>query len=134
MRHLRKGRKLNRMAAHRHAMYRNLVTSLVEHESIQTTEVKAKAVRPLAERMITLAKRGDLHDRRQALRVIRSREMVNKLFDVIAPRYVDRNGGYTRVVKLGERRGDGTSMAVLQLVGTRVVPSVRKSASKEEED
>lgn len=130
MRHRRKGRKLNRTAAHRRAMFRNMVTSLVEHESIRTTEVKAKAVRPLAERMITLAKRGDLHARRQVLRVIRNREMVKKLFDVIAPRYVDRNGGYIRVIKLGERRGDGASMAVLQLMET-VVPSAPKKSEEE---
>ena len=116
MRHGKQGRKLNRTASHRKAMVRNMVTSLVEVEAIRTTDAKAKEVRRTAERMITLAKRGDLHARRRALRVIRSRAVVAKLFDEIAPRYVDRNGGYTRIVKIGERRGDGASISLVQLV------------------
>ena len=116
MRHGKQGRKLNRTASHRKAMVRNMVTSLVEVEAIRTTDAKAKEVRRTAERMITLAKRGDLHARRLALRVIRSRAVVAKLFDEIAPRYVDRNGGYTRIVKIGERRGDGASISLVQLV------------------
>ncbi len=116
MRHGKQGRKLNRTASHRKAMVRNMVTSLVEVEAIRTTDAKAKEVRRTAERMITLAKRGDLHARRLALRVIRSRAAVAKLFDEIAPRYVDRNGGYTRIVKIGERRGDGASISLVQLV------------------
>ncbi|OPX24570.1 MAG: 50S ribosomal protein L17 [Candidatus Latescibacteria bacterium 4484_107] len=116
MRHGKQGRKLNRTASHRKAMIRNMVTSLVEVEAIRTTDAKAKEVRRAAERMITLAKRGDLHARRQALRLIRSRAVVAKLFDEIAPRYVARNGGYTRIVKVGERRGDGAAISLVQLV------------------
>ncbi|MCD6335656.1 MAG: 50S ribosomal protein L17 [Candidatus Latescibacteria bacterium] len=116
MRHGKQGRKLNRTASHRKAMVRNMVTSLVEVEAVRTTDAKAKEVRRTAERMITLAKRGDLHARRLALRVIRSRTAVAKLFDEIAPRYVARNGGYTRTVKIGERRGDGASISLIQLV------------------
>ena len=116
MRHGKQGRKLNRTTSHRKAMLRNMVTSLVEVEAVRTTDAKAKEVRRTAERMITLAKRGDLHARRQALRVIRSRAVVAKLFDEIAPRYVARNGGYTRIVKIGERRGDGASISLVQLV------------------
>ena len=116
MRHGKQGRKLNRTASHRKAMMRNMVTSLVEVEAVRTTDGKAKEVRRTAERMITLAKRGDLHARRRALRVIRSRAAVAKLFDEIAPRYVARNGGYTRIVKIGERRGDGAAISLVQLV------------------
>ena len=116
MRHRKQGRKLNRTASHRKAMLRNLVTSLMEQETVRTTDAKAKEVRRTAERMITLAKRGDLHARRQALRVVRSRAVVTKLFDEIAPRYAARNGGYTRIVKIGERRGDGAGISLLQLV------------------
>ena len=116
MRHRKQGRKLNRTASHRKAMLRNLVTSLMEQEAVRTTDAKAKEARRTAERMITLAKRGDLHARRQALRVVRSRAVVTKLFDEIAPRYAARNGGYTRIVKIGERRGDGAGISLLQLV------------------
>lgn len=116
MRHRKQGRKLNRTASHRKAMLRNLVTSLMEQEAVRTTDAKAKEVRRTAERMITLAKRGDLHARRQALRIVRSRAVVTKLFDEIAPRYAARNGGYTRIVKIGERRGDGAGISLLQLV------------------
>jgi len=93
-----------------------MVTSLVEQETVRTTDAKAKEVRRTAERMITLAKRGDLHARRQALRVLRNKEATAKLFDEIAPRYVARTGGYTRVVKIGERRGDGAGISLIQLV------------------
>lgn len=117
MRHRKhQGRKLNRTASHRKAMLRNMVTSLVEQETVRTTDAKAKEVRRTAERMITLAKRGDLHARRQALRVLRNKEATAKLFDEIAPRYVARTGGYTRVVKIGERRGDGAGISLIQLV------------------
>ena len=116
MRHRKQGRKLNRTASHRKAMLRNLVTSLMEQEAVRTTDAKAKEVRRTAERMITLAKRGDLHARRQALRVIRSKAVVAKLFDEIVPRYVARNGGYTRIVKIGERRGDGAGISLVELV------------------
>ena len=97
-------------------MYRNLVTSLFEHERVRTTDAKAKGVRSLAEKMITLGKRGDLHARRRALRVIRRREVAAKVFDVLAERYRDRPGGYTRIVKLGIRPGDAASMSIIELV------------------
>ncbi|RKY59814.1 MAG: 50S ribosomal protein L17 [Candidatus Latescibacterota bacterium] len=116
MRHRKKGRKLNRTASHRKALLANLVTALLERESIKTTLAKAKEARPLAERMITLAKRGDLAARRRVLRVVRNKALVHKLFNQIAPRFVDRPGGYTRIVHLGRRTGDGAAMAILQLV------------------
>ena len=116
MRHRKKGRKLNRTAAHRRALSANLVAALFEWESIKTTLAKAKEARPLAERLITLAKRGDLAARRRVLRVVRDKKLVYKLFNQIAPRFVDRSGGYTRIVHLGHRAGDGAPMAVLQLV------------------
>jgi len=97
-------------------MYRNLVTSLLQHERVETTDAKAKGVRRLAERMITLGKRGDLHARRRALRVIRSRDVAAKVFDDLAARYKDRPGGYTRIVKLGPRRGDAAPLSVIELV------------------
>ena len=97
-------------------MYRNLVTSLFEHERVRTTDAKAKGVRSLAEKMITLGKRGDLHARRRALRVIRSRDVAAKVFDDLAERYRDRPGGYTRIVKLGIRPGDAASMSIIELV------------------
>ncbi len=97
-------------------MYRNLVTSLFEHERVRTTDAKAKGVRSLAEKMITLGKRGDLHARRRALRVIRRREVAAKVFDDLAERYRDRPGGYTRIVKLGIRPGDAASMSIIELV------------------
>ena len=103
MRHRKSGRKLNRTSSHRKAMMRNMVTSLLDHERIETTDAKAKELRGLADRMITLGKRGDLHARRQALSVIRSKSVTAKLFDELAERFRDRPGGYTRVIKLGNR-------------------------------
>lgn len=117
MRHRKSGRKLGRTGSHREAMFRNMVTSLFEHERIVTTTEKAKEMRPIAEKMITLAKRGDLHARRQAYSYIRSQEVVAKLFDEIGEMFTDRNGGYTRIVKTGVRQGDAASMAILELVG-----------------
>ena len=117
MRHRKAHRKLGRTSAHRKAMFRNMVTSLFEHERIVTTVEKAKEIRPIAEKMITLAKRGDLNARRQALAYIRSKEIVAKLFDEIKEQYSDRNGGYTRIVKTGSRQGDAASMAIIELVG-----------------
>ncbi len=116
MRHRVKAGTLGRSAPHRTAMYRNLVTSLLEHERIRTTDAKAKGVRSLAEKMITLGKRGGLHARRRALRVIRRREVAAKVFDDLAERYRDRPGGYTRIVKLGMRPGDAASMSIIELV------------------
>jgi large subunit ribosomal protein L17 len=116
MRHHRVGKKLGRDSSHRKAMYANLACSLIEHERIKTTEAKAKAVRPFAEQMITLGRRGDLHARRQALAHLRSQEVVHKLFSEVGPRFADRPGGYTRIVKLGERPGDAAPVAYLELV------------------
>jgi large subunit ribosomal protein L17 len=116
VRHQRSGKKLGRDSAHRRALYANLSASLIEHGRIKTTEAKAKAVRPIAEKMITLGRRGDLAARRQALAYLRSQEIVHKLFADVAPRFADRNGGYSRIVKLGPRSGDGAEMAYLELV------------------
>ncbi len=116
MRHNVKGRKLNRTAAHRKMLYRNMVTSLIKHERITTTVPKAKEVRIVAEKMITFAKKGDLHSRRQAARKIMEPAILQKLFAEIGPRYADRSGGYTRIMRLGPRKGDNTEMAILELV------------------
>lgn len=117
MRHGKSGRKLGRTSSHRKAMFRNMVTSLFEHERIVTTEQKAKELRPIAEKMITLAKRGDLHARRQALSYIQSKDVVAKLFDEIQSQFTDRQGGYTRIIKTGNRQGDAAPMAIIELVG-----------------
>jgi large subunit ribosomal protein L17 len=116
MRHLKRGRKLGRTAAHRKALLRNLATALLEHGRIITTEAKAKELRRVADKLVTLGKRGDLHARRQVLQVIRSNAVVRKLFDEVAPRFATRNGGYTRVLHLGYRPGDAAAMAVIELV------------------
>jgi len=116
MRHRKAGKKLSRTREHRRALFRNLVTELLEKERIETTIAKAKAVRPLAEKMITLGKRGDLHSRRQALGFIQKKSVVKKLFDEIAPRYQNRPGGYTRIIRTGPRRGDNAEMAIIELV------------------
>jgi large subunit ribosomal protein L17 len=116
MRHGMSGRKLNRTSSHRKAMFSNMVTSLLDHEQITTTLPKAKELRRIADKMITLGKRGDLHARRQALSVIKDTEIVGKLFSSLAERYKERNGGYTRVLKAGNRYGDCAPMAVLELV------------------
>ena len=116
MRHQRSGKKLGRDSAHRKALYANLTGSLIEHGRIRTTETKAKAVRPVAEKMITLGRDGSIHARRQALAFLRSQEIVHQLFSEVAPRFKDRPGGYTRVIKLGPRQGDAAPMAYLELV------------------
>jgi large subunit ribosomal protein L17 len=116
MRHQRAGRKLGRDSAHRKALYSNLAGALIEHGRIKTTEAKAKEVRPLVEQMITLGKRGDVHAHRQAVAFLRSKAITHKLFAEVAPRFADRPGGYTRVVKLGPRPGDAAPMAYLELV------------------
>jgi large subunit ribosomal protein L17 len=116
MRHRRSGRKLGRDASHRKALYSNLAGSLIEHGRIKTTEAKAKSVRPVVEQMITLGRRGDVHARRQALAYLRSQDVVYKLFSDVAPRFADRPGGYTRIVKLGPRQGDSAEMVYLELV------------------
>ena len=117
MRHRKKGRQLSRTRSHRKATLRNLATSLFRHERIETTTAKAKELRPFAERLITLARRGDVHARRSAATKIQDREVLGKLFDEIAPRYIERPGGYTRVVKLGNRKGDAAEMSLIELVG-----------------
>ena len=116
MRHHRAGKKLGRDSSHRKALYANLAGSLIEHGRIKTTEAKAKAVKPFAEQMITLGKRGDLAARRQAIAELRSQDVVHVLFAEVAPRFVDRPGGYTRIVKLGPRQGDAAEMVYLELV------------------
>src|SRR5688500_3023299 len=116
MRHQRAGKKLGRDPAHRKALYSNLAGALIEHGRIKTTEAKAKAVKPVVEQMITLGRRGDLHARRQALSFLRSQDVVHMLFADVAPRFADRPGGYTRIVKIGPRPGDAAQMVYLELV------------------
>jgi len=116
MRHQRSGKKLGRDSAHRKALYANLTASLIEHGRIRTTETKAKAVRPIAEKMITLGRDGSIHARRQALAYLRTQEVVHALFSDVGPRFRDRPGGYTRIVKLGPRQGDAAPMAYLELL------------------
>ncbi len=116
MRHRKSGRKLGRDSAHRKSLYANLTAELIEHGRIRTTLAKAKEVRPVAERMITLGKRGDLHARRQAVAFLRQKPVVQVLFADVAPRYAERPGGYTRIIKLGPRLGDAAEMAYIELV------------------
>ncbi|MEW6666536.1 MAG: 50S ribosomal protein L17 [Thermodesulfobacteriota bacterium] len=116
MRHQKAGRKLSRNSSHRKAMLRNIVTSLFKHEQIETTEAKAKELRPVAERIITLAKRGDLHARRQALAYLEDKSTTHRVFDELKDRYLDRQGGYLRIVRKGNRRGDGAPVTVVQLL------------------
>jgi large subunit ribosomal protein L17 len=116
MRHRKAGKKLGRDSAHRKALYANLAGALIEHGRIKTTLAKAKAVKPIAEEMITLGRRGDLAARRQALAFLRSNDVVTKLFSEVAPRFTDRPGGYSRIVKLGPRYGDAAEMVYLELV------------------
>jgi large subunit ribosomal protein L17 len=129
MRHRKDHRKLNRTPSHRKAMLRNMVTSLLEHEQIRTTDARAKEVRRLAERMITLGKRGTLHARRQALEVLRSRDVASKVFSDLANRYRERPGGYTRITKLGRRTGDAAPMSMVQLLADDESPPEADSAS-----
>jgi len=128
MRHGKAGRRLGRKTSHREAMFRNMVTSLLNHEKITTTDAKAKEIRVVAERMITLGKRGDLHSMRLAAAVIREKSVVSKLFSTIAPRYKDRPGGYTRIVKLGIRQGDAAPTSLIELVEEEMKPSKVKQA------
>jgi large subunit ribosomal protein L17 len=144
MRHRQKGRKLGRTKSHRELMLRNLVTSLFDNESVRTTEAKAKEARRLAERMVSFAKRGDLHARRQVLRHINNQDIVKKLFDSIAPRFEGRDGGYTRIIKLGQRHGDAAPVAILELTEKskeaeekeekKVTRAARKAVGTEEEE
>ena len=116
MRHRKSGKKLGRNTSHRKAMMRNMVTSLFEHEQIKTTDARAKELRKIAEKLITLAKRGDLHARRQILEVVRDKKTAAKLVERIAPRYQQRAGGYTRIIKLGHRSGDNAALSLIELV------------------
>jgi large subunit ribosomal protein L17 len=120
MRHLKQGRKLGRTTAHRKALLRNLATALLQHERIITTEPKAKELRRVADKLVTLGKRGSLHARRQALQTVQSNSVVQKLFNEIAPRFAERQGGYTRVLRLGYRSGDAAAMAVIELVDAQL--------------
>jgi large subunit ribosomal protein L17 len=131
MRHRKSTVKLNRNSSHRKAMFRNMVTSLFKHDRIQTTDVKAKALRSWADHLVTLAKRGDLHARRQALSIVREKDVVHKLFEEANERYGSIPGGYTRIVKVGHRRGDAALMSIIELVKpakeTKKKPSKKKS-------
>ena len=131
MRHLKAGKKLGRNTSHRRALLRNLVTSLIMEERIETTIPKAKALRPHAEKMITLGKRGDLAARRLAASYLMTRASVDKLFDTIGPRFGDRNGGYTRIVRTGFRRGDSADVAFIELLGSeKVIEAKQKKRSE----
>ena len=131
MRHLKAGRQLSRNSAHRWALMRNLITALLREEKIQTTDPKAKELRRWADRVITLGKRGSLHARRQALGIVQDKAVVRKLFDTIAPRFKDRPGGYTRIIKLGIRRGDAAQMSLIELVGAEAEKGSRKTGEKQ---
>ena len=122
MRHKRAGSKLGRLTAHRWALFRNLLTGLFAHERITTTLAKAKAIRPLADHLVTLAKEDNLHARRQALALVPDAVVVRRLFDTVAARYADRRGGYTRILQMGTRRGDGAPLAILELVDRPEAP------------
>jgi large subunit ribosomal protein L17 len=130
VRHQRAGKKLGRDSAHRKALYSNLAGALIEHGRIKTTVTKAKAVKPIAEQMITLGRRGDLHARRQATAFLRSRDVVHKLFAEVAPRFKDRPGGYARIIKIGPRAGDAAEMAYLELVEEELAPKVRPAVAE----
>lgn len=126
MRHNNAGRKLGRNASHRKAMFRNMVTSLFEHGKVETTDAKAKELRRVAERLITLGKRGDLHARRQVLAYVRNKDVVAKLFTEVSPKFADRPGGYTRIVKLWNRKGDNAPISMLELVQEAYAPRPKK--------
>ncbi|MBE3604778.1 50S ribosomal protein L17 [bacterium] len=130
MRHQNQGRKLNRSSAHRKALFKNLVLSLIKHERIKTTDAKAKELRRFADRMVTLGKRGDLAARRLAFDFVQSRDAVKKLFDEIAPRFKDRAGGYTRVVKFGVRRGDAAPLSIIEFTGLSEAAEAKKPRKK----
>jgi large subunit ribosomal protein L17 len=133
VRHKVAGYKLKRNISSRKALFKGLVTSVIEHERIVTTVPKAKAVRPLVEKMITLAKRDTLHARRQAAQFVETPEALKKLFDKLGTRFGQRNGGYTRVVRLGNRKGDGAEQAMLELVGSELVKRAADRAKRREE-
>ena len=130
MRHRKSGVKLNRTSSHRHAMFRNMVTSLFKHERIRTTDAKAKELRRWADRIITLAKKGDLHARRQALAIVREKDVVHKLFEQAQERFGKINGGYTRIIKLGTRPGDAASVSLIELVNVDEAGKKKKKKAK----
>ncbi|SIQ00271.1 LSU ribosomal protein L17P [Rhizobium sp. RU20A] len=130
MRHRKAGRKLGMTASHRKAMFANMAASLIEHEQIVTTLPKAKEIRPIVEKLVTLGKRGDLHARRQAISQIRDVAVVSKLFDAIATRYATRNGGYLRIMKAGFRHGDNAAMAVIEFVDRDTAAKGAKDAAR----
>lgn len=138
MRHRNAGRKLSRNTSHRRALLRNLVTSFLEHGRLMTTLPKAKEVRPLAERMITLGKRDSLHARRQVQAYLLKEAIAKRVFDTIAPKFSDRNGGYSRIIKLGNRKGDGADLAIIELIGSELeakkAERAAKAKAKEEKD
>ena len=135
MRHHRSGRKLGRDASHRKALYANLAGALIEHGRIKTTAAKAKEVRPIAEKLITLGRRGGVHARRQALAYLRSQDVVHKLFSDVAPRFAERPGGYSRIVRIGPRPGDAAEMVYLELVDfLPEAPAPRRARAEREEE
>jgi len=135
VRHHRSGRKLGRDASHRKALYANLAGALIEHGRIKTTAAKAKEVRPIAEKLITLGRRGGVHARRQALAYLRSQDVVHKLFSDVAPRFAERPGGYSRIVRIGPRPGDAAEMVYLELVDfLPEAPAPRRARAEREEE
>jgi large subunit ribosomal protein L17 len=133
MRHRNSGRKLSRNTSHRRALLRNLVTSFLEHGRLMTTLPKAKEIRPLAEKMITLGKRDDLHARRQVQAYLLKEAIAKQVFDTIAPRFADRPGGYSRIIKLGYRKGDGADLAIIELLGSELEVKKAERAEKAKE-
>lgn len=134
MRHLVAGSKLGKQPAHRRAVLRNLVTNVIERERITTTIARARAARPLVERMITLGKRDTLHSRRQAAAFLQTPEATKKLFGVLAPRFSDRPGGYTRIVRAGWRIGDGAELAILELIGSELKKKEKKGKKEKPQE
>jgi large subunit ribosomal protein L17 len=130
MYHGKAGKKLGRTSSHKEAMFRNMVTSVIKYESIRTTDTKAKELRKLAERMITLGKRGDLHARRQALAIVRDKTLVSKLFGELTERYRNREGGYTRIVKMGFRFGDNAPVSILEYIPEEKKKEKEKTKAK----
>jgi large subunit ribosomal protein L17 len=133
MRHRNEGRKLSRNTSHRRALLRNLVTSLLEHGRLMTTLPKAKEVRPLAEKMITLGKKDSLHARRQVHSYLLKDATAKKVFDTIAPKFAERKGGYSRIIKLGNRKGDGADLAIIELLGSELEAKKAERAAKAQE-
>lgn len=130
MRHRKAGLKLNRTSSHKNAMFRNMVTSLFKHERIRTTDTKAKGLRKWADHLITLAKRGDLHARRQALSIVREKNVVYKLFDEAAERFGSKSGGYTRIIKMGRRPGDAAPVSMIELISVSAEKSEKKKTAE----